>query len=579
MPYTITLSNGGLLTTIADDTLDNTTSLTLLGRNYIGYGSIVAENFVYMLENFANVTPPSSPLTGQIWYNTATSTLEIWNGTAWGPIAAESSGLTITDTTGSGSGLVFYDPLGPLNGKYFRLRVRDDGSYAGTFVIESLNDDLSLNTVILNTDTTGDGSILVDASVPEVASDSALPTVTTAPLSVYSVANWAANNTPSLASRDLTNDIWRLYPAANNRTAGSVTGATHTYAITDNYPLVPRSNGGAAMVDTLPGTSPAILPVGWQRTIRNVDATAMLVISSGSGANFNGSSLAKLYLGPQQSATIYSDGTQYYTLNQPNRGLLDSALNLYVSTTGNDNNHGLLSTAPFLTMLGAASVALKAFDTQTNSININVAAGAYTAGAVLPDNSSLVGGGVLHFIGNTATPSSVTVTLGAAGACFLASNCYMSVSGFTLSAPVGAAGNPGYCLGSQLAGILTYDHITFNTAQYCHTSTGEAGFLEATGPYTIAGGAQYHMIAGSGSSNNVVTGQNVSLTGTPAFSAAFAYADSSALVYIPGNTYSGAATGPRFLCSNGGFVDAGGVGTTTYIPGSVSGTNVNGYIS
>ena len=578
MPYSITLSNGSLLTTIADDTLDNSTSLTLLGRNYIGYGSIVAENFVHQLENFASTTPPSSPLTGQLWYNTSLSTLELWNGTSWGAVAAESSGITITDTTAANTGLVFYDPLGPLNGKYFRLRVRDDGLYAGNFVLESLNDDLSLNTVILSTSNVGNGSILVDASVPEVATDSALPTVTTAPLSTYLVQNWAVNNLPALAGRDLINNKWRFYPTANTAPASAltVTGATHTYAISDPSPFLVRSNGGAPMIDVLPGTSPGILPVGWKRTIYNGDSAGMIALTAGAGTLIAGNVATTIaYIGPRQSVEIYCDGTLYYFMPHANRALMGSNLNLYVSTTGSDSHNGLTTGTALATLQYAAQLAFS-FDTAGADVIVNVAAGSYTAGSTL--GGPLFGGGRLHYLGNTTSPSTVNLTLGAAGACFLSSNGYMLVSGFTLSAPVGSAGNPGYCLGAQLGGILVYDHVTFNPAQYCHMATGEAGYMAAQGPYTIAGGAQYHMVAGSTGSSNVVDSETVTLSGTPNFSGAFAWADSSSLAFVPANTYVGSATGARYLCTNGGFVDT-GAGGSTYLPGSVGGTNVNGYFS
>lgn len=83
MAYNITLSNGSVLTTISDTTIDNTTSLTLLGKKYPKYGGKVAENFVYLLENFANSTSPVNPLKGQLWYDTTNSLLKLWNGTAW----------------------------------------------------------------------------------------------------------------------------------------------------------------------------------------------------------------------------------------------------------------------------------------------------------------------------------------------------------------------------------------------------------------------------------------------------------------------------------------------------------------
>ena len=69
MSYNITLTNGTFLVSIDDSTVDHTTSLGLIGRNFLGYGTTLNENFVYSLENFASSTPPSNPLVGQLWYD------------------------------------------------------------------------------------------------------------------------------------------------------------------------------------------------------------------------------------------------------------------------------------------------------------------------------------------------------------------------------------------------------------------------------------------------------------------------------------------------------------------------------
>ena len=73
MAYTIVKSNGVVLTTIADGTINTTsTSVGLPGRNYAGYGQTLDTNFVHVIENFADTTPPANPLAGQIWYDSST---------------------------------------------------------------------------------------------------------------------------------------------------------------------------------------------------------------------------------------------------------------------------------------------------------------------------------------------------------------------------------------------------------------------------------------------------------------------------------------------------------------------------
>ena len=93
MSYQINKTNGGLLTDLADGILDTTsTDISLIGRNYSGFGESINENFVKMLENFTNTQAPANPLTGQLWYDSGEARLKIWNGTnfksAGGPIVS-----------------------------------------------------------------------------------------------------------------------------------------------------------------------------------------------------------------------------------------------------------------------------------------------------------------------------------------------------------------------------------------------------------------------------------------------------------------------------------------------------------
>lgn len=84
MSYTINHFNGTPLATIADGTVNTSTDLTLIGKNYAGYGQAQNDNFVWLLENFASASPgPSNPQAGQIWYNTTLNKLQFYdiNGT------------------------------------------------------------------------------------------------------------------------------------------------------------------------------------------------------------------------------------------------------------------------------------------------------------------------------------------------------------------------------------------------------------------------------------------------------------------------------------------------------------------
>jgi hypothetical protein len=81
MPYILYKTNGTVLTTVEDAGLDTTTDLQFVGRNYSGYGQVQNENFLKLLENFSSTSAPSKPLKGQIWFDNNANTLRFsYNG-------------------------------------------------------------------------------------------------------------------------------------------------------------------------------------------------------------------------------------------------------------------------------------------------------------------------------------------------------------------------------------------------------------------------------------------------------------------------------------------------------------------
>lgn len=100
MSYTITLPNGTTLGTVLDGTINNTaTSLTLVGRNYSGYGQIIQNDLLALLVNFAYSASPSNPQTGQIWYDTGNSIAKVWTGSVWKNIGSCTSSATAPSST------------------------------------------------------------------------------------------------------------------------------------------------------------------------------------------------------------------------------------------------------------------------------------------------------------------------------------------------------------------------------------------------------------------------------------------------------------------------------------------------
>ncbi len=81
MSYIINKTDGSVLTEVVDGTIDQiTTDVTLVGKNATTYGELFNENFVKILENFANTSQPNNPLAGQLWYDTTEARLKVYDG-------------------------------------------------------------------------------------------------------------------------------------------------------------------------------------------------------------------------------------------------------------------------------------------------------------------------------------------------------------------------------------------------------------------------------------------------------------------------------------------------------------------
>ena len=80
MPYILNKTNGTVLAIVADGSINQTTNLTFVGKNYAGYGEFFNENMLKLLENFANSTAPSKAITGQIWYDSSSRRLKVYDG-------------------------------------------------------------------------------------------------------------------------------------------------------------------------------------------------------------------------------------------------------------------------------------------------------------------------------------------------------------------------------------------------------------------------------------------------------------------------------------------------------------------
>jgi len=96
MSYKLNKTDGTILTDLVDGTVDSTSSdLTLIGKNYSGFGEFLNENFIKLLENFSSADEPANPIRGQLWYDTSENKLKIYNGSQF----TSSGGTTLSAQT------------------------------------------------------------------------------------------------------------------------------------------------------------------------------------------------------------------------------------------------------------------------------------------------------------------------------------------------------------------------------------------------------------------------------------------------------------------------------------------------
>ena len=121
MAYTINQTDGTIFATVADGTINTTGSLTLVGKNYAGYGEFLNENVLKLLESGANSTSPSAPLTGQLWYDKTAAVLKVYNGTLFKNLGSATSASTAPSSVVAGD--LWFDSVNA------QLKVYDGSSW------------------------------------------------------------------------------------------------------------------------------------------------------------------------------------------------------------------------------------------------------------------------------------------------------------------------------------------------------------------------------------------------------------------------------------------------------------------
>ena len=111
MAYQINKTDGTIVATVADGQIDSlSTDITLIGKNYSGFGEAFNENLIKLLEHFSSTTAPIHPIKGQIWYDASQSKLKVYNGITFVPVS--SATVSSSQPTTLAAGDLWYDNVG-----------------------------------------------------------------------------------------------------------------------------------------------------------------------------------------------------------------------------------------------------------------------------------------------------------------------------------------------------------------------------------------------------------------------------------------------------------------------------------
>lgn len=145
MSYTIKFTNGKTLAVVADQSIDDvSTSLTLVGKNVNNYGQFVNTNFVSLLENFANLLEPSSPVVGQTWFDASEGRLKVYSTGAFKPVGSPI--ISTVEPLGAVRGDLWVDTTNNLlywyDGAQWQLSAKQYSDSAGKegWFVETISD-------------------------------------------------------------------------------------------------------------------------------------------------------------------------------------------------------------------------------------------------------------------------------------------------------------------------------------------------------------------------------------------------------------------------------------------------------
>ncbi|WP_333906871.1 hypothetical protein [Delftia acidovorans] len=246
------------------------------------------------------------------------------------------------------------------------------------------------------------------------------------------------------------------------------------------------------------------------------------------------------------------------------RELLTAARTYYVRTDGSDSNTGLANTAggAFRTIQRVADVVLP-LDFAGFTVTAQIADGTYTDGAVF---TRTLNGRVL-IQGNASNPGSVVISTTASciassgsGTDVTVSKCQLQSS--SISALVGTSG-----------GFITGADNIYGACGYAHVAATVRGQVVISGTAQIVGNAPSFANLDNGFLDTTLVA--FTLTGSRSFITAFIYAGSLSYARIVLPTFTGSATGPRYITAGNSMINVNGAGES-FLPGNSSGTRTSG---
>jgi len=443
MAYTINLTNGSVFAVIPDGTVNTSSSMTLIGKNYAGYGQFLNDNLIHLLENAANTTAPPTPLTGQLWWDSTNTLLKVYSGTGgWKVLTGATA--SATQPTPNVLGDLWYDSTNQ------QLKVCSVAGNPGTFIVVGPAYSSAQGT-----------SGAIPLSINDTSATPHIVTALYANNSLVAIVSPDANFTPVAPFNSAFPTIFRGTTVWNTGVnAGNIAGASN-------------------VTITSAGTTTA-----------TVSSTGLFVtgVTSVSG-NVTG---ANLVTGGLITAVGNVTGANLVT-----GGLITAAGNV---TAGNIITGGLITAAGNITagnVLGGANVNATTHTGTTVSVTGNVTAGNVSTVGLITATGNVTAGNIIS-LGAVSATGNLSAAGNVAGNFFIGNGSLLSglslgvtVTKFTNGSSEGNAGSPGGNITFTVGGVANVMVVTntgavvtgLSTPSITKTGTNAVGNIGSASSY------------------------------------------------------------------------------------------------